>query len=73
MQTPFIFTPLFIALAATICSQAQAAEAPPAEGFLEGSSLKLNARNYYMNRNRHQQNDDNIEWEIGRASCRERV
>ena len=65
MQTPFIFTPLFIALAATICSQAQAAEATPAEGFIEGSSLKLNARNYYMNRNRHQQNDDNIEWGQG--------
>ena len=65
MQTPYALTPLFIALAVMVSTQAQAADATPAEGFIEGSSLKLNARNYYMNRNRHQQNDDNIEWGQG--------
>jgi hypothetical protein len=41
------------------------AKAADQEGFVEGSSLNLNARNYYMNRNRLQQVDDNIEWGQG--------
>jgi hypothetical protein len=44
---------------------AHAADDSNAEGFVEGSSLNLNARNYYMNRNRLQQTDDNIEWGQG--------
>jgi hypothetical protein len=44
---------------------AHAADDSNAEGFVEGSSLNLNARNYYMNRNRLQQSDDNIEWGQG--------
>ncbi|OLF51819.1 OprD family porin [Pseudomonas chlororaphis] len=52
-------------MAATIVPCVQAAEPASPEGFVEGASLKLNARNYYMNRNRHQQADDNIEWGQG--------
>ncbi|RON09580.1 porin [Pseudomonas brassicacearum] len=43
----------------------QAADDSSRDGFVEGSSLKLNARNYYMNRNRQQQTNDNIEWGQG--------
>ncbi|QHD03097.1 porin [Pseudomonas sp. S04] len=57
--------PLFIAITATIPTAAQATENSPHEGFVEGSSLNLSARNYYMNRNRLQQADDNIEWGQG--------
>jgi outer membrane porin, OprD family. len=56
---------LFIAIAATVTPAAHAADDSNAEGFVEGSSLNLNARNYYMNRNRLQQTDDNIEWGQG--------
>ncbi|WDH38338.1 OprD family porin [Pseudomonas chlororaphis] len=52
-------------MAATIAPCVQAAGEASPEGFVAGASLKLNARNYYMNRNRHQQNDDNIEWGQG--------
>jgi hypothetical protein len=52
-------------MAATIAPCVQAADEASPEGFVAGASLKLNARNYYMNRNRHQQNDDNIEWGQG--------
>lgn len=58
-------SPLFIAIAATIPASAHAGEESKNEGFIAGSSLKLNARNYYMNRNRQQQADDNIEWGQG--------
>ncbi|GGK28118.1 outer membrane porin, OprD family [Pseudomonas koreensis] len=64
MRYPVSFTPLFIAIAATIAPAAHADEAAK-EGFVEGSSLNLNARNYYMNRNRLQHTDDNIEWGQG--------
>jgi len=64
-KTSLKISPLFIAIAATIPSLGQAAEATKADGFVEGSSLKLNARNYYMNRNRQQQANDNIEWGQG--------
>lgn len=58
-------SPLFIAVAATMAANAQADDDSSREGFVEGSSLNLNARNYYMNRNRHQHTDDNIEWGQG--------
>jgi len=58
-------SPLFIAIAATMAANTQAADDTSREGFVEGSSLNLNARNYYMNRNRHQHTDDNIEWGQG--------
>jgi len=64
VRYPVRVTPLFIAIAATIAPAAHADEAAK-EGFVEGSSLNLNARNYYMNRNRLQQTDDNIEWGQG--------
>ncbi|WP_306669917.1 OprD family porin [Pseudomonas sp. SbOxS1] len=48
-----------------MAANAHAAEDSAAEGFAEGASLTLNARNYYMNRNRQQQADDNIEWGQG--------
>ncbi|MBS7561450.1 MULTISPECIES: OprD family porin [Pseudomonas] len=64
-RTTLRISPLFIAIAATIPALGQAAEERDKQGFVAGSSLKLNARNYYMNRNRHQQADDNIEWGQG--------
>ncbi|WP_429528644.1 OprD family porin [Pseudomonas frederiksbergensis] len=48
-----------------MATNTQAADESSREGFVEGSSLNLNARNYYMNRNRHQNTDDNIEWGQG--------
>ncbi|WP_415759207.1 OprD family porin [Pseudomonas sp. LT1P18] len=65
MRFPLRYSPLFIAIAATMAPAAHAADNSNAEGFVEGSSLNLNARNYYMNRNRLQQTDDNIEWGQG--------
>ncbi|EJL00049.1 outer membrane porin, OprD family [Pseudomonas chlororaphis subsp. aureofaciens 30-84] len=65
MKVTSTLSPLFIAMAATIAPYVQATDEASPEGFVEGASLKLNARNYYMNRNRHQQNDDNIEWGQG--------
>lgn len=65
MRFPLRFSPLFIAIAATVAPATHAADDSNAEGFVEGSSLNLNARNYYMNRNRLQQTDDNIEWGQG--------
>ena len=65
MRFPLRFSPIFIAIAATVTPAAHAADDSNAEGFVEGSSLNLNARNYYMNRNRLQQTDDNIEWGQG--------
>ncbi|WP_207286071.1 OprD family outer membrane porin [Pseudomonas sp. FW300-N2A2] len=62
MRFPQRFNPLFIAIAVTMPINAKAADQ---EGFVEGSSLNLNARNYYMNRNRLQQADDNVEWGQG--------
>ncbi len=65
MKVTSTLSPLFIAMAATIAPCVQAADEASPEGFVEGASLKLNARNYYMNRNRHQQAPDNIEWGQG--------
>ena len=66
MKNSLTFTPLFLAIAATIVPLAHAADATPADGFVEGSSLKLNARNYYMNRDRRDiHTDDNKEWGQG--------
>jgi hypothetical protein len=48
-----------------VAPAAHAADDSNAEGFVDGSSLNLSARNYYMNRNRLQQVDDNIEWGQG--------
>jgi hypothetical protein len=65
VRFPLRYSPLFIAITATVTPAAHAADDSNAEGFVEGSSLNLNARNYYMNRNRLQQTDDNIEWGQG--------
>lgn len=65
MKVTSTLSPLFIAMAATIAPSVQATDEASPEGFVEGASLKLNARNYYMNRNRHQQAPDNIEWGQG--------
>jgi hypothetical protein len=65
VRFPIRFNPLFVAIAATMAASAHAADDSTASGFIEGSSLNLNARNYYMNRNRLQQADDNIEWGQG--------
>ena len=65
MRYPVRFTPLFIAIAATIAPAVHADEPAP-EGFIEGSSINLNARNYYMNRDRRDlHTDDSKEWGQG--------
>ena len=65
MSIALRFTPLFVALTATMPFTAQA-DAEPAEGFNEGSSHKLLSRNYYMNRNQLSQGQrDNKEWGQG--------
>ena len=50
MSSAFRFTPLFIALTATMPFAVQADE-DKADGFIEGSSLNLHFRNAYFNRN----------------------
>ena len=65
MRFPLRFSPLFIAITATMANNAQADDESSREGFVDGASLNLNARNYYMNRNRLQKADDNIEWGQG--------
>jgi hypothetical protein len=66
VKTSLTLTPLFITIAATITPYVHAADTPPADGFLEGSSLKLNLRNYYMNRDRRDiHTDDSKEWGQG--------
>lgn len=66
MKTPLTFTPLFLAITATIIPLAQAADPTPADGFVEGSSFKINTRNYYMNRDRRDiHTDDSKEWGQG--------
>ncbi|PQZ95540.1 MULTISPECIES: OprD family porin [Pseudomonas] len=66
MKNSLTFTPLFLAIAVTIIPPAHAADSPPADGFVEGSSFKLNARNYYMNRDRRDiHTDDSKEWGQG--------
>ncbi len=65
MPTAFRFTPLFIALAATMPLAAQADE-DQAEGFIEGSSLNLHLRNAYFNRDNHNTGkNDTREWGQG--------
>ena len=66
MKPALTFTPLFLAIAATISPLALAADAPPADGFVEGSSLTINTRNYYMNRDRRDIHiNDSKEWGQG--------
>ena len=66
MKNSLTFTPLFLAIAATIIPLAHAADAPPVEGFVEGSHLTINTRNYYMNRDRRDiHTDDSKEWGQG--------
>ena len=49
MKNALKFSPLFLALAATIPTLAYADDETAKDGFFEGSSLKLHFRNYYMN------------------------
>ncbi|MDD5443846.1 MAG: OprD family outer membrane porin, partial [Pseudomonas fluorescens] len=66
MKNSLTFTPLFLAIAATIIPLAHAADTPQADGFVEGSSLNINTRNYYMNRDRRDiHTDDSKEWGQG--------
>ena len=52
MKNSLTFTPLFLAIAATIIPLAHAADSLPTDGFVEGSHLRIDTRNYYMNRDR---------------------
>ncbi|MBC3449981.1 OprD family porin [Pseudomonas mosselii] len=65
MSFAFRFTPLFVALAATMPMAAQADEAK-ADGFIEGSTLNLHFRNAYFNRNEKNASiKDKREWGQG--------
>ncbi len=65
MPSAFRFTPLFIALTATIPFAAQADE-DKADGFIEGSSFNLHFRNAYFNRDNHNAGvRDTREWGQG--------
>ncbi|CRI59014.1 OprD family porin [Pseudomonas sp. CCOS 191] len=65
MSFAFRFTPLFVALAATMPVAAQADE-DKADGFIEGSTLNLHFRNAYFNRNQlNREQRDNREWGQG--------
>lgn len=65
MRTPLTFTLLFLAIVATI-PLAHATEPPPADGFIEGTHLTVNTRNYYMNRDRRDiHTDDSKKWGQG--------
>ena len=65
MPSAFRFTPLFIALTATIPVAAQADE-DKADGFIEGSSFNLHFRNAYFNRDNHNAGvRDTREWGQG--------
>ena len=66
MKTSLKLSPLFIALAATIPTFAHADDDATQDGFVEGSSLKIHARNYYMNHDiRSPHADDSKEWGQG--------
>lgn len=66
MKNSLTFTPLFLAIAATIIPLAHAADSLPADGFVEGSHLRIDTRNYYMNRDRRDiHTDDSKEWGQG--------
>ena len=66
MKNSLTFTPLFLAIAATIAPLAHAADTTPNDGFVEGSHLTINTRNYYMNRDRRDiHTDDSKEWGQG--------
>jgi len=66
VKNSLTFTPLFLAITATIAPPTQAAGSPPADGFVEGSHLSVNTRNYYMNRDRRDvHSDDSKEWGQG--------
>ena len=64
MSLTLKLSPLWLALAAALGTSAQADDTT-GDGFADGASLTLNARNYYMHRNRLQGADDNIEWGQG--------
>ena len=66
MKNTLKLSPLFLALAATIPTVAHADDDTAKEGFIEGSSLKLHLRNYYMNHDiRSPKGDDSKEWGQG--------
>ena len=63
MKHTLTLTPLFITLAATMSCNANADEA---EGFIDGSRLDLQSRNYYFNRDRRSTGQhDSKEWGQG--------
>nr|WP_152746323.1 OprD family porin [Pseudomonas kitaguniensis] len=66
VKNSLTLTPLFLAITAIIAPLAHAADAAPADGFIEGSHLTINTRNYYMNRDRRDiHTDDSKEWGQG--------
>jgi hypothetical protein len=69
VNTPYRFSPLFLALATTLSTCAYADDSSTAasskDGFIEGSSLNLDLKNYYFNRDYHDGSQDRKEWAQG--------
>lgn len=66
MKQALKLSPLFIALTATIPLFAQADDDTSKEGFIDGSTLDLHLRNYYMNHDIHSPDThDGKEWGQG--------
>ncbi|MQT30070.1 OprD family porin [Pseudomonas helleri] len=66
MKQALKLSPLFIALTATIPLIAQADDETSKEGFIDGSTLDLHLRNYYMNHDIHSPDThDGKEWGQG--------
>lgn len=57
--------PLFLAVAAGMAGVAHADDNASSEGFIEGSHLNLDLRNYYFNHDLHDGNRDSKEWAQG--------
>ncbi|MDE1165100.1 MAG: OprD family porin [Pseudomonas sp.] len=64
MKKTLRLSPLFIALAATMATGARADDSSDS-GFIGGSSLKLDLKNYYFNHDRHDEKNDSKEWGQG--------
>lgn len=69
MKSTFRFSPLFVALAATMSAGAYADDTTTAvaskDGFIDGSTLTLDLKNYYLSHRRHNGENNSVEWGQG--------
>ena len=69
MKSTFRFSPLFVALAATMSAGAYADDSTTAaaskDGFIDGSTLTLDLKNYYLSHRRHNGENNSVEWGQG--------